>query len=378
MFSDVGYHATSMEAIAAAEGITAAALYRHFPNKYALFTRCSEILSAELLAGVAEVPAGASLEDVLAPVVRVTLENRDIGGIYRWESRYLEPDDRRLLRSRVEAIVGRIAEAIAHDRAATSGSEAPPGNDFDVDLRARTALGAIGSITMHHTPFPTRRLAETLRNAAVRVANVPLDRVSTRPALTPPTRPAPVSRREEILAAAIPLFDEDGFTAVTMSRIAESVGLAQSALYRHYPGKVDILAAACLHAAGLLADSVERALPAASTPLEAVQTLSSAFVAYSFEHTALTNVAGAEVAGLPDTMRAPVIDAQRRHVLLWTEHLLRTRPELDPREARILVHAALGVVLEGGRALRWRDTPVNRATVEALLLAALGLPAAAV
>lgn len=32
VFSEHGYHAASMEKIAAGVGITAAALYRHFPN----------------------------------------------------------------------------------------------------------------------------------------------------------------------------------------------------------------------------------------------------------------------------------------------------------------------------------------------------------
>ena len=37
VFSERGYHAASMDGNAATVGITAAALYRHFPNKYALF-----------------------------------------------------------------------------------------------------------------------------------------------------------------------------------------------------------------------------------------------------------------------------------------------------------------------------------------------------
>lgn len=43
VFGEHGYHAASMEKIAAAVGITAAALYRHFPNKYALFAECADV-----------------------------------------------------------------------------------------------------------------------------------------------------------------------------------------------------------------------------------------------------------------------------------------------------------------------------------------------
>ncbi len=36
-FSNLGFHGVSMEAIASRVGISAAALYRHYPSKYALF-----------------------------------------------------------------------------------------------------------------------------------------------------------------------------------------------------------------------------------------------------------------------------------------------------------------------------------------------------
>ena len=36
-FSTLGYHAVSMEAIASRVGISATALYRHYPSKYDLF-----------------------------------------------------------------------------------------------------------------------------------------------------------------------------------------------------------------------------------------------------------------------------------------------------------------------------------------------------
>ncbi len=49
-FSERGYHAVGMDDIAAAEGVTAAALYRHFPTKYALFVHCATRLADGLVA----------------------------------------------------------------------------------------------------------------------------------------------------------------------------------------------------------------------------------------------------------------------------------------------------------------------------------------
>ncbi|WP_020662303.1 TetR/AcrR family transcriptional regulator [Amycolatopsis benzoatilytica] len=351
-FSERGYHAASMEEIAAAVGITAAALYRHFPNKYALFTECANVMADRLVAALA--PPGAPLADVLRAVARVTVAHRASGGLYRWESRYLERADRRQLSEKFAQVVARVTEAV----------QPSP----DADLRAVAALGAIGSVTMHHTSIAQRRAEDLLTEAAMRVAAASS---SAAPSVELPAQPAPKTRRAEIIAAAVPLFDRDGFAAVTNARIAEAVGLVPSALYRHFPNKAEILAAACLQAAGLLAQAVERNLHG-TTGSRALPLLAATYVAYSFEHTALTNVAAAEVGGLPAALQQPLIQAQREHIAVWERELRLARPELDPHQARVLVHAGFGVVVETGRRLRWRDGPEHRAAVTAFLLSALG------
>lgn len=108
-------------------------------------------------------------------------------------------------------------------------------------------------------------------------------------------------------------------------------------------------------------------------PRDAVVTLASTYVAYSFEHTALTSVANAERVGLPAKLQRPVANAQREHIAAWEQQLRSARPELDSRQARILVQAGFGVVFEAGRRLKWQDDPHNRESVTALFVAALGL-----
>nr|WP_218042056.1 TetR/AcrR family transcriptional regulator [Streptomyces abyssomicinicus] len=363
VFSERGYHRASMEEIAACVGITAAALYRHFPNKYALFAECADVMADRLVAALDDVPAGAPPADLLAAVTRVTVAHRSSGGVYRWEARYLKPEDRRRLAVKFGRLVGRVDEAVQR--------ESPLPDDR---LRAVAALGAVGSITMHHTSIAQRRAEELLLASALDVA-------ATDPATAPgaarpvrlPAQPVPRTRRAEILAAAIPLFARDGFASVTNGQIAEAVGLAPSALYRHYPGKVDILAAACLQAAGLLAQGVEQTLQGVSGPREAVVALAATYVAYSFEHTELNSVAEAELAGLPAELRRPLVLAQREHIAVWEQQLRLVRPDLDPRQARVLVHAGFGVAVEAGRRLRWRDGGDRRDAVTALVVGALGL-----
>ncbi|MGW2250272.1 TetR/AcrR family transcriptional regulator C-terminal domain-containing protein [Kitasatospora sp. NPDC001660] len=47
--------------------------------------------------------------------------------------------------------------------------------------------------------------------------------------------------RERIVATAVRVADEEGFTALSMRRIATDLGVATMSLYRHVPGKDDLL-----------------------------------------------------------------------------------------------------------------------------------------
>lgn len=369
VFSERGYHAASMEQIAADVGITAAALYRHFPGKYDLFRDCANLLIDHLLEAVSDLPDDADLERVLRTIAELTVDHRSYGGIYRWESRYLGAEDLQEIRGKVDRVVRRVV-------AAAGGAPDPSPHDR---LRAVAALGAIGSITTHHATMARRRLVGLLTEAGLRVIDTDVaalprtdpsrtDRSRVGPAEEPP---APRTRSAEILAAAIPLFARDGFANVTLGHIAEVVGVAPSALYRHYPSKVDILAAACLQAATMLDQSVREALRDPGDATGAVAALARAYVGYSFRHHLLTQVGTAEIAGLPDPLRTQLVRAQREHVAVWEDHLLAAREELDPRQARVLVHAGLGVVAESGRLLHWQDG--NEEIVTALLMRALGL-----
>lgn len=358
VFNERGYHATSMEEIALRVGITAPALYRHFPNKHALFAECANAMADGLLGVLAVVPDDAALADALAAVTREVLAHRTSGGVYRWEARYLEPAERRALGAKFERVVVRVAAAV-------------PTGELDADLRAAAALGAIGSITMHRARVSPARAQALLVTAAVGAAGVTSVRRDT-VSVVLPAIPAPRSRRDEILEAAIPLFEREGFHHVTLGEIAHEVGIVTSAIYRHFPAKVDILASACHRAAELLGRAVDRALAGTATPTDAVAALTAAYVAYSFEQRALTSVAEAELACLPPALQRPLIAAQRDHIGLWVRHLRDARPDLDARQATVLVHAALGVVVESGRRLQWRDTEESRRAVESLVLGALG------
>ncbi len=48
------------------------------------------------------------------------------------------------------------------------------------------------------------------------------------------------STKEKILVTALKLFAQDGYEAVSVSKIAGELGMTKGALYKHYKNKCDI------------------------------------------------------------------------------------------------------------------------------------------
>ncbi|MFG1922656.1 TetR/AcrR family transcriptional regulator [Cryptosporangium sp. NPDC048952] len=59
---------------------------------------------------------------------------------------------------------------------------------------------------------------------------------------TPRRGPRPAFDTERIARAGIEIADREGLSAVTMQRVAESLGVTKMALYRYVPGKAELVA----------------------------------------------------------------------------------------------------------------------------------------
>ena len=88
--------------------------------------------------------------------------------------------------------------------------------------------------------------------------------------MAPTIRRDGAATRQRLLRAALELFTTTGFRATTTPAIAERAGVAEGTIYRHFPGKEqllnDVYRAAHRWAAGLIMDS-----DAAQRPVERLQ-----------------------------------------------------------------------------------------------------------
>lgn len=372
-FSARGYHQVSMGDVAAEVGITAAALYRHFPNKYALFVDASRRLAHGLIEATdpviardAERDPAAQRDDILRAVIDVTIENRLTGGLYRWEGRYLTRDDRALLRHEFDELVSRVRRPLVALR--------PDLSDADADVLSAAALSVIASITAHHTTLRAKALTSLLLDAADSVLAVDLPPAADRADAPAPTTGVPsASTRERLVNEAIPLFYRLGYHETTVEDICSAVGITASALYRHFPGKSDILLEACVRATERLGATTSSALGSASSREQALGGLVDAYIDYAFTQHELMSVYFSDVGALPEDDRVRLYAIQRRHVDEWVSLLESVRPELTASAARFLVHAGLNVTVDVVRVMRFADSPAARVRVATLVRATLGV-----
>ncbi|MGM7671672.1 TetR/AcrR family transcriptional regulator [Microbacterium sp. A93] len=348
-FARNGYHAVGMQDIADAVGISAPALYRHFPNKYALFVRTAFALVQQLIEATEEAAARpaetvdearAALNALLDAVIATTVGLRDIGGIYRWEGRYLERPDREQLTGQFRVLRERFERVHRVYR--------PEMDERQRLLVVLGALSVVASITAHRTAVAARSLRALLKTAAWRMLDVgSADAASSIGGGDfVESVDVGVGRREQLVDTAVRLFAARGYNEVTIEDLAVEVDLTPSGVYRHFDGKPAVLLAACDRAAVALERAVLRVRESANTPEEALRRLCRAYVDHSFRNLALMRIYFSELGNLAPEDQRRLRAMQRAHIADWTALLQAVRPELGGREAAVLVHAGLSVVTD--------------------------------
>lgn len=371
LFCERGYHGVSVDQIAAAVGISGPAVYRHFPNKYAILVHATREVVGALLAST-ERPAGSTadglLDDLLRALAAVAVSRRRVAGLYQWEGRYLTLEHRREFAATMATLVGRLAGPLRELRPELTAGQA--------DLLVNAALSAFGSVTTYRaaaTGADTERLLTRVAWTLLRTAApaVPPRRRSA-PEGTPAVGPVrPASRRELLLIEAMRLFHRHGYHAVAVEDIGRAAGMQASSVYRYFPGKADLLAAAYYRATDRLTGAATAAIAEAADPADALHRVVRAYVAFAFTQSDLVAVYLAENNNLPDKDRHQLRGAQRAHVEEWVRLVRAVRPDLPPADARVLVHAALNVVTDVGRLGRFDRTAGYDSQTARLALAVL-------
>jgi AcrR family transcriptional regulator len=181
------------------------------------------------------------------------------------------------------------------------------------------------------------------------------------------------SRRDEILQIAVGLIASRGYHGVSMDDIGSAAGVTGPALYHHFAGKEAMLVAALMPVSdGLLQGGQARVAGRPSDPRGALESLIDFHVEFALANPAVIAVHLHELDRLPEEPRRQIRRLQRLYVEEWVGVLTALRPELSPGEARVLAHAAFGLMNStpflGGEVDRERRAMLLRAATLAALL----------
>nr|WP_090340721.1 TetR/AcrR family transcriptional regulator [Mycolicibacterium malmesburyense]CRL70226.1 transcriptional regulator [Mycolicibacterium malmesburyense] len=367
-FSTLGFYGVSMEAIASRVGISAAALYRHYASKYDLFRDAVLNLGQQLVDATAFADEAENddpqleLRRLVAALTETAMANREAGGLYRWEGRYLRGDDQASLIAQMRTVNHRIQRPIHAMRPELTSRQR-----WTLSI---AVLSVIGSIVDHRAKLPAAQVRALLSDLALSLTATELPDdggdVAEQPVAPAATGVEP-SKYEALLNESMRLFNIKGYRDTGMEDIAAAVGMPASGIYRYFAGKSDILAAAFRRAADRLSEELTAITGAIADPEDALSTVIDAYVARSFAQPELEYVYYTERLNMSPTDQKILRNMQRANVESWVELVVAVRPEWTPGQARFAVHAAMSLVIDLGRLMCYTNSPQNRAILQGIL-----------
>lgn len=166
-------------------------------------------------------------------------------------------------------------------------------------------------------------------------------------------------RGAKILAAALRLFYERGFHAVSVDEIGEAAGATGAAIYRHFSGKEEILATLFDEAL----DQYLLAIPdACDGPLAELESLVRGHLEFTIAHRELASLWANEHRALSGDYQRRISRRTRQYIERWVSVLLRAFPAHDEADLHTAALTAIGTTTalsaSPGRALGAREQAI--------------------
>lgn len=153
-----------------------------------------------------------------------------------------------------------------------------------------------------------------------------------------------MTRRDEILRAAVKLFRAHGIDGVGIDAIGAAVGMSGPALYRHFPGGKPELLAAAFEAAGVQLLAALEAGEGDATAEERLAAVVDGYVEVALGSSDLIGLYLDEAHALPARLRQRLAEGLRDYLDHWAALVLEARPGLAPDQAELLAHGAVAMV----------------------------------
>ncbi len=170
-------------------------------------------------------------------------------------------------------------------------------------------------------------------------------------------------RRQQILDTAAELFAERGFHGVSVHDIGAACGISGPALYKHFNGKGELLAASLTDISETLLKEGTARAAAEESPSEALDALIDWHVEFALRHPDLIVVQDREWTNLAPAARRNVRALQLSYIDIWVDTVLALRPDLgstnDRATARAAVQATFGLLNSTPHSARIKPTEMR-------------------
>ncbi|MEZ0052270.1 AcrR family transcriptional regulator [Mycobacterium sp. MAA66] len=183
-------------------------------------------------------------------------------------------------------------------------------------------------------------------------------------------------RRTQLIAAAERLVAERGYLAVRLEDIGAAAGVSGPAIYRHFPNKEALLVELLVGVSTRLLDGATAVLADAADPSAGLDGLVDFHLDFAFDESDLIRIQDRDLGSLPAPAKRQVRRSQRQYVELWVDTLRRLDPARSEADARVMAHAAFGLLNSTPHSVRApkssaRADESSRAVLRAMTLAAL-------
>ncbi len=169
---------------------------------------------------------------------------------------------------------------------------------------------------------------------------------------------------------------ERGYPAVRLEDIGAAAGVSGPAIYRHFPSKESLLVELLVGISTRLLKGAQAVLADAPDAGAALDRLIDFHLDFALGEPDLIRIQDRDLSSLPAAAQRQVRRAQRRYVETWVGVLRELDPRLREDDARVMAHAAFGLLNSTPHSLKTaaaRSAQHSREVLRTMTAVALGV-----
>ncbi len=356
LFAHRGYAAVTVQQIAEIAGISAGAVYRHVGSKEALLDDVLVEATSTFLDAITPAEA-AGARALVHRAIHTATRQPDLVGAYVRQ------------RNRLEAVVPQLAAdetELAGVWRRTIAALQPRLDEAALTTRGHAVVGVLTAIADSTARSSSARLA-AVGDGIEAIMRSPMPRERTTIVRSAPPWSPPVSRRQQIVDAAIELFGERSYDRVSLADVGLRAGVAAPTMYEYFATKVDILLAAYELGGALLTTLRLSAVHGAAGPDDALARIATGLTELCFDNQALITVNSRAWFWIPPEEQPRFATSRDELDELWSAVLRECVPALAGPDARFITNCTSWLIVHVARSTT--DDPARRRQVAALALA---------